>query len=236
MQEAIIEAQEEDTTVIKVEINIEARGLEVDPEEEEDIEEDFKGVNARDVRVNMKRAKEIIPDNKTEISKRETILIYRKYLARQQNNHVQANRIMSPNEETEGTGHKATIKHLITIVAIIEIIIIIETTTITDSTITITIESTRQKIANITTIEIMLANRNRFDLIKILPTATLIETRNRITNSNKKTRIMFPQIIFQKEEDAGQNQAYIFSVVKWLSLIDRLVISTVNCWLSHTQV
>lgn len=236
MQEAIIEAQEEDITVIKVEINIEARGLEVDPEEEEDIEEDFKGVNARDVRVNMKRAKEIIPDNKTEISKRETILIYRKYLARQQNNHVQANRIMSPSEETEGTGRKATIKHLITIVAIIGIIIIIETTTITDSTITITIESTRQKTANITTIEIMLANRNRFDLIKILPTATLIETRNRITNSNKNTRIVFPQIIFQKEEDAGQNQAFIFSVVKWLSLIDRLVISTVNCWLSHTQV
>ena len=230
MQEAIIEAQEEDITVIKVEINIEARGLEVDPEEEEDIEEDFKGVNARDVRVNMKRAKEIIPDNKTEISKRETILIYRKYLARQQNNHVQANRIMSPSEETEGTGRKATIKHLITIVAIIEIIIIIETTTITDSTITITIESTRQKTANITTIEIMLANRNRFDLIKILPTATLIETRNRITNSNKNTRIVFPQIIFQKEEDAGPNQAFIFSVVKWLSLIDRLVISTVNCW------
>jgi hypothetical protein len=230
MQEAIIEAQEEDITVIKVEINIEARGLEVDPGEEEDIEEDFKGVNARDARVNMKRAKEIIPGNKMQISKRETILIYRKYLARQQNKHVQANRIMSPSEETEGTGRKATIKHLITIVAIIEIIIIIETTTITDSTITITIESTRQKTANITTIEIMLANRNRFDLIKILPTATLIETRNRITNSNKNTRIVFPQIIFQKEEDAGPNQAFIFSVVKWLSLIDRLVISTVNCW------
>ena len=103
----------------------------------------------------------------------------------------------------------------ITIAALTENITI-ETTTIIDNVITTTTETTGQKTISIITIEITIItiNKNNNDLPKILPKATLTETRNPMPNFNKKNITVIPQITLQKEEDVGPNQVSTFLDVR----------------------
>jgi hypothetical protein len=210
-QEIMMEDQEEGTiTAIKMEITIAITMIiEANQEEEEDIEVDIKTVTVKDVKANTNQ------DNKILTSKRETILISHKHQMMQESNSAKTNNKMLQSEETEPLEETVTTKAPITIAAIIETITI-ETTTIIDNVITTTTENTSQKTVNIITIEITIIaiNKNNHDLLKILPKATPIETRNLIPNFNKKNRTITPQITSQKEEDAGPNQVSTFLDVR----------------------